>query len=78
MKFTGDEAQTVPGGEYNYIADIGSGLVTLTMSLSGGPFVAIGEGAFVADSAGLITFATCRLKAGLTSDATFTINKTGG
>lgn len=77
MKFTGDEAQTVPAGEYNYVADIGAGAVTLTMSLSGGPFVAITDGAITSDETGLIRFATCRLKAGLTSTATFTMNATG-
>ena len=78
MKFTLDEAQTVPAGEYNYIADIGAGAVTLTMSLNQGPFVAISDGAFTVDDTGLIKFATCRVKAGLTSDASFIMNSTGG
>jgi len=78
MKFTGDEAQTVTAGEYNYVADIGSGAVTLTMSLNQGPFIAVSDGAFAADDTGLIRFATCRVKAGLTSDASFIMNSTGG
>ena len=77
MKFTGDESQTVPACEYNYNVDIGAGAVTLTMSLNQGPFIAIPDGAFTADDAGLIQFATCRVKAGLTSDATFVMNSTG-
>ena len=75
MKFTLDEAQTVPAGQYNYVANVGGGDVTLSISLNNEPFVAIGDGAFPADSAGLITLATCRVKAGLTGDATFLMSK---
>ena len=77
MKFTGDIELTVPAGLYNYTADVGAGAVTLTMSLSGAPFVAVTDGAFSADDTGLIRFATCRVKAGLTSDAAFTMNSAG-
>mgnify|MGYP003655644859 CR=1 FL=1 len=76
MKFIGDEAQTVSSGEYNYNAVIGTGAITLTMSLNSGPFIAVPDGAFTADDAGLIVFATCRVKAGLTSNASFVMNNT--
>lgn len=73
MKFTGDEEQTVPAGEYNYVAD---GSAVLTMSLSGGPFVAVTGGALT-DDTGLIRFGTCRVKAGLTGTDTFTMVSAG-
>jgi len=77
MKFTGDIEQTVPAGEYNYTADTGAGAVTLTMSLSGGPFVEVTGGGFSADDTGLIRFGTCKVKAGLTSNAAFTMIRAG-
>ena len=78
MKFTGDEAQTVTAGLYNFNVDIGAGAATLTMKLSGASsFIAVPDGAFTTDDAGLIRFGTCRLKAGLTSDASFTMDRAG-
>ena len=77
MIFKDDVAQTVTAGEYNYIADAGTGAVTLTMSLSGGDFIAVPGGAFTAYDAGLIVFATCRVKAGIPGDAKFIMNSMG-
>ncbi len=77
MNFIADEAQTVTSGKYVYQAIITSGGVTMEMSMSGGAFSPITDGAFTADADGVIDLPTCRLKAGLTGDAVFKLEKGG-
>lgn len=76
MKFTADEELTVPAGTYAYQADVGAGTITLSMRImSASAFVPITNGAITADETGIISLPTCRMKAGLTSDAEFVMDE---
>jgi hypothetical protein len=75
MKFTADQEQTVTRGNWNYIANVGSGSITLQYAVSGIMHPvntgSISAGVIAADGTDIINLPTCRLKAGLTGDATF-------
>lgn len=76
MKFTADIAQPVESGKYNYQFTAGSGAATLQIKTEGASgFVNVPDGALTADSTELIELARCELKAGLTSDAEFILNR---
>ncbi len=71
-----DEEQTVSEGSWNFKADPGTGSIDLTFSLGDGDsFDAVTDGSFTAYESGIIKISGTRLKAGLTGDATFRMNK---
>ncbi|HHZ71337.1 MAG TPA: hypothetical protein EYN54_13915 [Methylococcaceae bacterium] len=79
MKFTLDEEQTVPRGTYSYIADVGAGSITLSYAPAGEMKLLntadITDGVITGSPTDLIQVSTCRFKAGLTGDATFSMTR---
>ena len=76
MKFNQDFDQTVPAGKYNFQFTANGGTATLQMKLTASDgFTNIPDGALSADSSSIIEIATCRMKAGLTGDATFLMDR---
>lgn len=79
MKFTLDEEKTVTKGFWNYIADPGSGSITLSYAPAGEMKLvntgSVSDGVIIAANTDIINLPTCRLKAGLTGDATFELYK---
>lgn len=73
MEFRADEPQTVTRGNWNYDVTLNGGACVLTFSMAGNAFKPVPNGDFIVDGAEIIHFGTCRLKAGLTGDATFTM-----
>ena len=79
MKFTLDIAQTVPRGLYNFLADAGSGSITLSYAPSGTMRLvnttSVTNGVVTGSPTDLLQLPTCRFKAALTGDATFELVK---
>lgn len=75
MKFRADEEQTVRRGLWNYIADPGTGSITVSYAPSKTMHLlntdGVTNGVISAVGTDLIQLPTCRLKAALTGDATF-------
>ena len=79
MKFTADEEQTVSKGTYSYLADAGTGSMTLMYAPAGKMTLlntaSITNGVVTGSPTDLIQLSTCRFKAGLTGDATFSMTR---
>jgi len=79
MKFTADEEQTVPRGTWSYLADAGTGSITLSYAPAGEMTLvntaSITDGVLAGSTTDLIQLSTCRFKAALTGDATFSMTR---
>jgi hypothetical protein len=79
MKFRANEEQTVTRGTWNYVADAGTGSITLSYSAAGDSVLVntdgITNGVVAGSQTDLIQLPTCRFKASLTGDATFSMFK---
>ena len=79
MEFKNDEEQTVTRGTWSYIADAGTGSITLSYAPAGEMTLLntadITDGVITGAATDLIQLSTCRFKAGLTGDATFSMTR---
>ena len=79
MQFTADEEQTVSKGTYSYLANVGTGSITLSYAPSGTMTLLntsdITDGVVSTSGTDLIQLSTCRFKAGLTGNATFSMTR---
>ena len=79
MEFKNDEAQTVTRGTWSYIANAGSGSITLNYAPSGEMVplntADVTDGVITGSATDLIQLSTCRFKAALTGDATFSMTR---
>lgn len=61
-------------GQYSIVADVGTGDVTLQISVSGGPLVDITNGQFTEDATSIIDLPLCSINPVLTGTATVSID----
>lgn len=78
--FNADVEQRVKGGRYNFSAVMSSGGVTMQFKPTQPKgqtttFDDVPDGALTASSSGDIDLPECDFKAGITGDATFTLNR---
>ena len=79
MEFKNDEEQTVTRGTWSYIANAGTGSITLSYAPAGEMTLLntanVTNGVITGEPTDLIQLSTCRFKAGLTGDATFSMTR---
>ena len=70
-----NETMGLSSGRWSVTANMGSGTAVLQMSVRGGPFFAIDGTSFSVTGGGLITVPRCTVKAIVTGDAVFELDK---